>query len=128
MNELPQAILAYWNTNLPSIPLYYEWAPLDAALPLAVFAATGFSREYQNGNLMLDTYRYEFTILSPQAESAYTTGFSAVAVLNQFDYTGLIQISPSPEAMATPNRAEPGFVTQWEYRFSIEFLLQPLTA
>lgn len=126
MPELPEAILQYWSglTGLPT--LYYQYAPKDAPLPLAVFAPEGFSREYANCNAVWDTYRYRFTILGTAAEAVYSSGFAAVTRMNEFDYNGLIQITPQPEAMATPTNAEAGYQTQWEYSFSIDFLLQPI--
>jgi hypothetical protein len=126
MPQLPESLLAYWNGLGTLPPLFYEYAPQSAALPLAVFAPSGFSREYKNEYLRLDTYQYEFVILGTNCESVYTAGFSAVTQLNDFDYTGLIQITPEPEAMATPTRSEPGYKTQWEYKFTVNFLLQPI--
>lgn len=124
--QLPEALLSYWNGLGSLPPLHYEWAPQSAALPLAVFAPSGFAREYKNEYLKMDTYQYEFTILGSDCESVYTAGFNAVTLLNEFDYTGLIQITPEPEAMATPTAAEPGYKTQWEYKFKVDFLLQPI--
>jgi hypothetical protein len=127
MNQLPQAIIGFWgNSALSSIPLYYEYAPIDIPTPLAVFAPSGFSREYQNEHMMIDTYQYDFVVLSEQAEDVYLKGFQAVTLFNGFEYIGLIQVTPMPEAMATPTKADPGFKTQWEYKFRLEFMLQPI--
>jgi hypothetical protein len=124
MTQLPEALLAYWNANTIGLPpLWFEFAPEVAQPPVAIFDPEGFSRDWGNVGFSLDTYRYKFSIYQLDPVTSYTQGFTAVSYMNDFQFPGLVMVTPKPESMATP--ALVGQANVWAYEFSLDINITP---
>jgi hypothetical protein len=124
MNNLPKMIADYWSANRGTLPaLWLEYAPASDDPPVAVYRPMGFSRDYANVGLMMDTHRYKFDMLDTDPVAAYENGFNAITLLYAFTCPGLIVVSAEPDDFATPS--ETGQANVWCFGFNVDFKITP---
>lgn len=124
MNDLPAKIATYWAANAGSLPaLWLEYAPASDDPPVATYRPMGFSREYANVGLQIDTHRYRFALLDTDAVAAYENGFTAMTLLSSFTCPGLVNVKAEPEDFATP--VETGQANVWSFEFTVDFMITP---
>jgi len=116
--NLPEAILAHWNTQgtLPSLWLEYVPEPVD--VPIALLEASGFSRDYISAGMKQDTFNYKVSILTTSAESTWTVSETAMSHMQEMTGQKIVSINISPDNMAKP--AQMGKVDVWVFEFSID--------